>query len=166
MDFTTPPSLVSSGTSLRLRLEGEDCKLLEPEKRLALPSEEVFTRNLIRVSIHEKISGSIKVTTHLNHISHCKTYYGKRWSNRWTYQVSLMNAVRDSITKSDIASRASKCRAWSIHDESLIMKRAWQSRLGDNFRLRLESSRCRRSRERVVMNQSIGRGQYKAPPRS
>ena len=31
--------------------------------------------------IYDRYSGSMKITTHLDHISHCKT----SWSNGWTY---------------------------------------------------------------------------------
>ena len=29
---------------------------------------------------------SMKITTHLDHIGHCKTASGTNWSNRWTYR--------------------------------------------------------------------------------
>ena len=37
-----------------------------------------------RTSIHDKRSDSTKITTHLDHISHCKPTSGPNWSNRWT----------------------------------------------------------------------------------
>ena len=36
-------------------------------------------------------SSSGKLTTHLDHISHCKTASGTNWSNRWTYLVFIKN---------------------------------------------------------------------------
>ena len=36
-------------------------------------------------------------TTHLDHVSHCKTASGTHWSNRWTCGVFLTNTHRDSI---------------------------------------------------------------------
>ena len=42
---------------------------------------------LIRTSIYDKYSGSMKITTHLDRISHCKTASGTNWSNGWTYRV-------------------------------------------------------------------------------
>ena len=53
--------------------------------------------NFIRTSIHDKFSGSIKITTHLDHISHCKTACGTNWLNRWTYRVFIQNTRRDEI---------------------------------------------------------------------
>ena len=38
--------------------------------------------DLIRTSVYDKCSGSMKITTHLYHISHFTN-----WSNRWTYRV-------------------------------------------------------------------------------
>jgi len=38
--------------------------------------------SLIRTSTHKKCSGSAKITTHLDHVDHCKTAPGKNWSNR------------------------------------------------------------------------------------
>ena len=32
-------------------------------------------------------SGAIKIATHLDHTSHCKTSSGINWSNRWTNRV-------------------------------------------------------------------------------
>ena len=40
--------------------------------------------NLIRTSIYDKYSGSMKITTRLDHISHCRTASGTDWSSRWT----------------------------------------------------------------------------------
>ena len=40
-----------------------------------------------RTSICDKCSGSMKITTRLNHIGHCKTASGTNWSKRWTYRV-------------------------------------------------------------------------------
>ena len=49
---------------------------------LELGEAKVFA-NLIRTSVDDKYSGSMKITTHLRHISHCKTYSCMHWSNRW-----------------------------------------------------------------------------------
>ena len=43
--------------------------------------------DLIRASIRvicDKHSASAKITTQLDHISHCKVAPGTNWSNRWT----------------------------------------------------------------------------------
>jgi len=45
--------------------------------------------DLIRTSIYDKSSGSIKITTHLDRISHCKTSSGTNWSNSWTCRVFI-----------------------------------------------------------------------------
>ena len=39
----------------------------------------------------------MKITTHLDHISHCQTTSGTNWSNRWTYRVSIINSRRGLI---------------------------------------------------------------------
>ena len=38
-----------------------------------------------RTSMHDKYSGSMKITTHLDHISHCKIASGQKGSNAWKY---------------------------------------------------------------------------------
>ena len=40
-------------------------------------------------------SGSMKVTTHLYHISHCKTSSGTNWLNIWTCRVFIIYSRRD-----------------------------------------------------------------------
>ena len=52
---------------------------------------DAFSPDLIRTSIYDKYSGSMKITTHLYHISHYKTSSGINWSNRWTFRVFIMN---------------------------------------------------------------------------
>ena len=44
-----------------------------------------------------KNSGSVKYTTHLDHISHCKTASGTNWSNRLTYRVFIKNTRHDKL---------------------------------------------------------------------
>ena len=39
-------------------------------------------RHLIRTSICDKYSGSMKITTHLDHVRHCETTSGSDWLNR------------------------------------------------------------------------------------
>ena len=51
--------------------------------------------NLIRTSIYDKYSGSVKITTQLDHIGHCKTAYATNWSKRWNYRVFIRNTRRD-----------------------------------------------------------------------
>ena len=50
-----------------------------------------LSSDLIRTSIYDKYSGSMKITQHLDHICHCRTASGTNWWNRWTYQVFIMN---------------------------------------------------------------------------
>jgi hypothetical protein len=40
-------------------------------------------------------AGSMKITTHLDPISHCKMASGTNSSNRWTYRVFIMNTRLD-----------------------------------------------------------------------
>ena len=54
--------------------------------------------------MHDKYSGLMKVTTHLDHMSHCKTASCKNWSNRWTYRVFFINARRDEIRRGQAGS--------------------------------------------------------------
>jgi len=51
--------------------------------------------DLIRTSIYDKYSGSMKITTRLDQISHRKISSGTNWSNSWTYRVFLINTHRD-----------------------------------------------------------------------
>ena len=62
--------------------------------------------DLIRTSIYEQHSDSMKFTTHLDHISHCRTASGTNWSNRWTYPVLgiIINARRDLMPWSPLRS--------------------------------------------------------------
>ena len=48
--------------------------------------------DFVRTSTSGKHSDSVKIITHLDHISHCKTASGRNRSNRRTYRVSIMNA--------------------------------------------------------------------------
>ena len=58
-------------------------------------SHEKAREDFIRTSICDKYSGSMKITTRLDHTSHCKTASGTNWSNRWTYRVFIINTRRD-----------------------------------------------------------------------
>jgi hypothetical protein len=49
------------------------------------------------MSIYDKYSGSMKITTRLNHMSHCKTASGKNRPNDWTYRVCIVNTHRDGL---------------------------------------------------------------------
>ena len=51
--------------------------------------------SLIPTTIFHKYSGSMKITTHLDHFSHCETTAGTNWSNRWTYRVFIIHTGRD-----------------------------------------------------------------------
>ena len=48
------------------------------------------SNTLIQTSVCDKYSGSIKITTHLDHISHCETESGTNSLNRWTYRVFII----------------------------------------------------------------------------
>ena len=52
-------------------------------------------RDLNRTSICGKYSGSMKFTTHLDHIRHCETASGSNWSNRRTYRVFTIHTRCD-----------------------------------------------------------------------
>ena len=50
---------------------------------------------LIRMSVYDKYSGSMKMTSHLDHVSRVKAASGANWSNRCTYRVFSINTHRD-----------------------------------------------------------------------
>ena len=47
--------------------------------------------------MYNNYSGALKISTHLDHLNHCKTASGTNWLNRWTYRVSITNTHRDYI---------------------------------------------------------------------
>ena len=57
--------------------------------------------NFTRTNIYDKYSGWMKISTHLDHVSHRKTAYGTNWSNGWTYRVHIKNTRRDWISPRD-----------------------------------------------------------------
>ena len=63
-------------------------------------SHAVRSPNLIPMTIYHKYSGSMKITTHLDDISHCKTTYGTSWGNGWAHRVFVTNTRRDEIPMS------------------------------------------------------------------
>jgi len=65
------------------------------EEEGQLPRGVLRDAHLIRTSIHDKYSGSTKINTHLDHISHCKTTSGTHGSNKWTHRVFFINTHRD-----------------------------------------------------------------------
>ena len=62
-------------------------------------------QNLIRTRIYDEYSGSMKITTHLDHISHCKTASGTYWSNRWTNRVATIGTCPDEISHRQVPAR-------------------------------------------------------------
>ena len=49
--------------------------------------------NLIQPSMFDAYAGSMKITTHLDHISRCRTASGTKCSSRWTIRVFIMNTL-------------------------------------------------------------------------
>ena len=43
------------------------------------------------------VPASVKITPRLDHVSHGKRIFGTHWSNRWTYQLLIINTRRDYI---------------------------------------------------------------------
>ena len=74
------------------------------------PTPDVYPRspNSIRTSVYDKYSGSMKMATHLDHVGRCKTASGMNLSNRWTYQVFIINTRRDYIPFS--FARTKRCK--------------------------------------------------------
>ena len=52
-------------------------------------------RTDVRPSIYDKCWGSMKITTHLDHICHLTAPPGTNWSNRWTKRVFMINTGRN-----------------------------------------------------------------------
>ena len=63
------------------------------------PTPKTLILNLTRKSIYDKCSCATKITTHLDHIRHCKTTPGTNWLTRWAYRVFIINTHRDQIPK-------------------------------------------------------------------
>jgi len=66
---TYAPPAASAYTKASIRCRG----------RVVLPNIGAFFRqtvNLILTSVYDRYSGSMKITTHLDHISHCETASG------------------------------------------------------------------------------------------
>jgi len=78
------------------------------------PPPHASVRGIIRMSICDKYSGSIKITTHLDHISHCKEISGTNLSNRWTYRLFIIN------TRSAATRRATARRRTPLHPDLTI----------------------------------------------
>ena len=57
-----------------------------------------FLGSLILTGMYHKYSGSMNVTTHMDHIGYCETASGTHWLNRWTYRVFIITTRRDSIS--------------------------------------------------------------------
>ena len=51
--------------------------------------------NFIRMRICDIYSGSMKITSCRDHISHCKTASDTNWSNGWIYGVFITDTRRD-----------------------------------------------------------------------
>ena len=45
--------------------------------------------------MYDEYWGSMKITTHLDHATYCKTAPNTDWSNRWTLRVFIINIRRD-----------------------------------------------------------------------
>ena len=56
--------------------------------------------DLTRLSIYDQYSDSTKITSHLDHVSHCTTSPVTIWLDRWTNRVFIMNTRRNYITTS------------------------------------------------------------------
>ena len=96
-----PPRRDLSGGQLGISQESQ---LASPFPRVPLGL--VITRgqgnvNLIQMSMNDKHLGSMKMTTHLDHISRCKSASGTNQSSRRTYRVFFINTRRDQIFAAD-----------------------------------------------------------------
>ena len=83
-----------------------------------------FSRDdLIRISTHRKCLGSMNITTHLDHVSYCKTASGTNWLNRWTCLLCLINTRRDCTPSPEARSRTSRLSGAPYRGTSLKRKR-------------------------------------------
>ena len=71
------PQRGPSGGELQRRRLSSRCASLDHTAAGPAPA-------VIQTNIYDKRSDSTKITTHLDHISHCKPTSGPNWSNRWT----------------------------------------------------------------------------------
>ena len=91
--------LRASALTFRLiSLVGVKWSCLRINKQASPPLQRYLgNKNLVRAIISYKHSGSMKTTTHLDRMSHCKSASGTNWSNRWSSRVFIINAHRDLI---------------------------------------------------------------------
>ena len=61
--------------------------------------DRVLWNDLSQTSFHDRNSGSMKITTSLDHFSHCKTSSGTDWSNRLTHRAFIINTPCGQIIK-------------------------------------------------------------------
>ena len=80
-------------SSFGIRFKCAICRLVGWYTPVMLAASAPF--DFIRTSMHDQCSGLTKITTQLDHISHCKTTSGTNQSSRWTH---LINTRRDSIS--------------------------------------------------------------------
>ena len=71
-------------------------RALTDKARSVQRNRERMAIDLIRTSFYDRHSGSMKISTHLDRISHCeKKASGTNKSNGWTYRVSNIKARRN-----------------------------------------------------------------------
>ena len=76
------------------------------------------SRDLIRKGIYDQHSGLMKITTHLDYTSRCKTTAGINWSSRWTHRVSIMNTRPGEIASRHLL----EVQQWSHVETQIIHK--------------------------------------------
>ena len=104
-DFTTQDQTRSNCQSQFLGFQGQYTPKVEipvlgvPERYYTswIVFYNCFAKNLgwVLTSTYDEYSGSMKITTRLDHTSRCKPASGINWSKRWTCRVLIMNARRD-----------------------------------------------------------------------
>jgi len=94
---TYPESYITKYTSIRRKSCRENYYTVHLVRSTwhATSGWGLVNEDFIRTSIYDKYSGSTKITTHLDHVSYCKTASDTNWSNRWTYRVFIINTRRD-----------------------------------------------------------------------
>jgi len=77
----------------------------------------------------------MEITTHLDHISHCKTASDTNWSNRWTCRVFIIHTRRDEI-HGGAPGRMSNTNRLGYPQEQPVYLRYWFPRLVHEWALR------------------------------
>ena len=86
--------------------------------------------DLVRTSIYEKYSGSMKIATRLDHIRNRKTASGANWSKRRTYRLFIINTRPNEIPHPQVSSGPIHMRSFIFI--GLLQSKTHSSRLSES----------------------------------